>query len=172
MSILKSLMSNNTLYSGTPEQLIQPLNSPGRANCPAWPETESFGILFGMTSSKDPMLDKRAAISAMNKPIRRINPLGMRVVVRIQAEQNVSDGGLYLPEGAKQNTQESLMAEVLEVASALDARTNEETNVSGIPLGATVLIKKSAGVRVPWDDQLRVVETSEVLAIGSEIELT
>lgn len=96
----------------------------------------------------------------------------MRVLVRIQPEHNVSEGGLYLPEGAKQNTQESLVAEVLEVASATDHRTDEETNVSGIPMGSTVLIKKTAGVRVAWDDYLRIVETSEVLAIVSQFEIT
>jgi hypothetical protein len=68
--------------------------------------------------------------------------------------------------------QESIVAKVIEVASALDSDTAEETNVSGIPLGATVLIPKSAGVRVPWDDDLQIVETPEVLALVDEIQLT
>ena len=107
-----------------------------------------------------------------SKPIRRVSPLGMRVLVRILPDKNLSDGGLYLPEGAKQNTLESIVAEVLEVASAVDRDTKEEANISGIPLGSSVLIKKSAGVKVPWDDNLRIVETSEVLALVHEIELT
>ncbi|MCB0310694.1 MAG: hypothetical protein KDD42_05635 [Bdellovibrionales bacterium] len=105
-------------------------------------------------------------------PVRRVNPLGMRVLVRLQDSRNRSDGGLYLPEGAKESQADSLVAEVVEVASATDLDTQEETNISGIPLGATVLIKKDAGVKVPWDDKLRIVETAEVLATVAEIEIT
>lgn len=105
------------------------------------------------------------------KRIRRLNPLGMRVVVRIVKEANVSDGGLYLPEGARQAMTESILAEVVEVASAVDEDTHEETNVSGIPLGASVLIPKDAGVKVPWDDALRIVETKEILALVDEMNI-
>lgn len=59
------------------------------------------------------------------RSIRSINPLGMRVVVRITIDTNVTEGGLYLPEGAKQNMQESLLCEVVEVASAIDSETEE-----------------------------------------------
>lgn len=110
-------------------------------------------------------------VQAIQPPIRRVNPLGMRVLVRIGDTQDVSDGGLYLPEGARQSMSESLLAEVLEVASAVDLSSSEETNVSGIPLGAKVLIKKNIGVRVPWDDTLRIVDTAEVLAVVTEIEI-
>ncbi|MFO0417199.1 MAG: co-chaperone GroES family protein [Pseudomonadota bacterium] len=80
--------------------------------------------------------------------IRRLHPLGFRVVARVVRESNVTDGGLYLPEGAKENMQESVLAQVIEVASAVDSRTEEETNVSGIPLGSLVLIPKQQGVKV------------------------
>ena len=83
----------------------------------------------------------------------------------------MTDTGLYLPEGAKQTMDDSVLAEVVEVASALDSNTQEETNVSGIPNGALVLISKTAGVRVPWDDDLRLVETRDVLAVVDEISL-
>lgn len=104
--------------------------------------------------------------------MRRVHPLGLRVLVRVKKDTNVSDGGLYLPEGAKEQMQESILAEVIEVASAVDSDSDEETNVSGIPLSATVLILKTAGIKVPWDDELRVVETREVLAIVDEISIT
>ena len=97
--------------------------------------------------------------SSNPKRIRRVNPLGLRVVVRICKESNTTDGGLYLPEGAKEATLDSILAEVIEVASAVDSHTDEETNVSGIPLSAMVLIPKSAGVKVPWDEALRVAST-------------
>lgn len=110
--------------------------------------------------------------SSEARRIRRVHPLGLRVVARIVRDSNVTDGGLYLPEGAKETMQESVIAEVIEVASAVDSRTEEETNVSGIPLGAKVLIPKSVGVKVPWDDDLRIVDTREILAIVDEITLT
>ena len=103
-----------------------------------------------------------------SKTIKKINPLGLRVLVKLQLDENVSEGGLYLPEGAKQALAESTVAHVLEVA-----RTEEEdTNISGIPQGAKVLIKKNAGVKVPWDDTLRIVETIEVLAVINEFQIT
>ena len=95
----------------------------------------------------------------------------MRVVVRVFKDTNISEGGLYLPEGAKLNMAESMLAEVVEVASAHDTHTDEDTNVSGIPMGAKVLILKSAGVKVPWDEELRIVETKEVLAMVEEIAI-
>ena len=60
---------------------------------------------------------------------------------------------------------------MLEVASAIDSDTSEETNVSGIPWGAKVLIPKDAGVKIPWDDTLRIVDSYEVLAIVDEVEV-
>lgn len=95
----------------------------------------------------------------------------MRVLVRLQRDNNVSDGGLYLPEGAKASQSESVLAEVLEVATAGDHGSEDEANISGVPLGATVLIPKDAGTKVPWDDNLRIIETKEVLAIVHEMSI-
>jgi co-chaperonin GroES (HSP10) len=41
--------------------------------------------------------------------------------------------------------------------------------VSGVPHGARVLFAKSAGTKVPWDEDLRILETKEVLATVDEI---
>ncbi len=118
----------------------------------------------------DPLQIRKVAES---RKVRKVAPLGMRVLVRVRKDGNVSEGGLYLPEGAKQNTEESLLAEVIEVASAAgDYDYEDETNISGIPLGAVVLISKHSGVKVPWDDSLRIVETKEVLAIVHEMSLS
>lgn len=97
----------------------------------------------------------------------------MRVLVQIKKGDGKSDGGLYLPDNAKERGEESLLAEVVEVASAVDndAGDLQEVNISGIPLGATVLIGKNAGVKVPWDEFLRVVETKDVLGIVDEMEI-
>ena len=106
------------------------------------------------------------------RTIHSINPLGMRVLVRVSKNHDVTEGGLYLPEGAKDSMAESYLAEVIEVASAIDDETHEEANVSGIPLGAHVLVPKGVGVKVPWDDCLRIVETKDVLAIVEKMSLT
>lgn len=106
------------------------------------------------------------------KNMHQINPLGMRVVIRIPQQENKTDSGLYLPEGAKENMSESLLVDVVEVASAIDRETQEDTNVSGIPLGAKVLIKKNSGVKVPWDDNLRIVDTKEVLATVDVVNIS
>lgn len=104
--------------------------------------------------------------------MKRISPQGMRVVVRIEPDDNRTGSGLYLPEGAKEASSESLLARVIEVASAIDDQSHQETNISGIPMDALVLIPAKAGVRVPWDDQLRIVETKDVLAVVHEISIT
>ena len=118
----------------------------------------------------------KSVISLGYKPeirtIRKISPLGMRVLVRIRRDGNQTDAGLYLPEGAKESMQESLLGEVIEVASAHDEDSSEEANISGVPLGALVLIPKRVGVRVPWDEDLRIVETKEILAVVNEITLS
>ncbi|MCB0322494.1 MAG: co-chaperone GroES [Bdellovibrionales bacterium] len=111
-------------------------------------------------------------VPARKSVIRRIDPLGMRVVVKIRRDTNRTETGLYLPEGAKQSKQESLVGEVLEVASARDMDTDEEANISGIPNGSLVLIPADAGVRVPWDEDLRIVDTKEVLALVTEVSLS
>ena len=96
----------------------------------------------------------------------------MRVLVSLCNEQDMTDGGLYLPEGSKQNMNESVLAVVVEVASAHDTDTDEEANISGVPLGATVLISKDAGVRVPWDDKLRIVNTKDILGVVDEVSVS
>lgn len=83
----------------------------------------------------------------------------------------MTEGGLYLPETAKKQMSESLLAEVLEVASAHDSETDEETNISGIPMGALVLIGKNVGTAIPWDQALRIVDTKDILGIVDEVEV-
>ena len=46
---------------------------------------------------------------------------------------------------------------------------DSEVNVAGVPHGAKVLFQKNAGVKVPWDEGLRLLETKEVLATVDEI---
>ena len=66
--------------------------------------------------TKDATADNRAgpadtsfdfSYHSEKRQIRRLHPLGLRVVVRSQRDANVTDSGLYLPEGAKEAMQES-----------------------------------------------------------------
>jgi co-chaperonin GroES (HSP10) len=107
----------------------------------------------------------------MSRRIRHIMPLGPRVLVRVLHEEDVADSGLYLPQGAKERTQESLYGEVVEVARAAptDPKEGFGANVAGVPHGARVLFAKHAGIRVPWNDDLRILDTKEVLATVQEV---
>ncbi len=106
------------------------------------------------------------------KTVHSINPLGMRVLVKILDHQDKSRGGLYIPDNAKENLSESVIAQVVAVAMANEEDDEEPTNISGIPQDALVLIEKAIGIKVPWDDRLRIIETADVLAIIESSNLT
>ncbi len=103
--------------------------------------------------------------------VRHIKPLGPRVLVRIIKPEDRSGGGLYLPQGVKEEHDEALYGEIVEVARA-EADADEPSlghNVSGVPLGARVLFPKSEGLRVPWDEDLRLLEVKAVYAVVDEV---
>ncbi len=131
---------------------------------------DSADLDLWFSDASDSAIHPRYSVNKGNV-LRTIHPLGFRVLIKLRPDSNMSDGGLYLPEGAKSNQQESILGEVVEVASAMDDDSDEETNISGIPLNALVLIPKKAGITVPWDDTLRVVDVKEVLAIVSEADV-
>ncbi|TNF32258.1 MAG: co-chaperone GroES [Deltaproteobacteria bacterium] len=102
--------------------------------------------------------------------IRHIQPLGLRVLVRVAPDDQRTSGGLYLPQGVAQQHEDALYGEVIEVARAHG--TDDETlgeNVSGVPAGAMVLFPKDAGHRVPWDHDLRLIETKSILATVEDV---
>ena len=108
----------------------------------------------------------------MNRIARHIMPLGPRVLVKVMPEDDRAESGLYLPQGANEKTQEALYGEVVEVARAEPTDPKQEgfgVNVAGVPHGAKVLFAKNAGVKVPWDEDLRLLDTKEVLATVDEI---
>ena len=80
--------------------------------------------------------------------VRYIKPLGPRVLVRMLKLEERSAAGLYLPEGVKEEHDDALYGEVVEVARA-DTSTDGPSlgeNVSGVPLGAFVLFPKKEGL--------------------------
>ncbi len=103
---------------------------------------------------------------------RHIKPLGMRVLVRIIKQDDRSGGGLYLPQGVKEEHDDALYGEVVEVARAEPGEDEHSLgqNVSGVPLGARILFPKSEGLRVPWDEDLRLLEVKAVCALVEEVE--
>ena len=99
---------------------------------------------------------------------RLILPLGMRVLVEVLKDDDRSDGGLYLPQGAKEAKQEALYGKVIEVARDKPTTTEKAENVSGVPHGSRVLFKKECGIRVPWAENLRLLDVKDILATVEE----
>jgi co-chaperonin GroES (HSP10) len=110
-----------------------------------------------------------ADVERPRKHHRLILPLGMRVLVRVTNDEDRTDAGLYLPAGAKEAQHDATFGEVIEVARDRPTSDDVAENVSGVPHGAKVLFKKEAGVRVPWDDKLRILDVKDVLATVEEL---
>lgn len=96
-------------------------------------------------------------------------PLGMRVLVSVIKDEERTDAGLYLPEGAKEAQDEALYGQVIEVARDKPSTDDLGENVSGVPLGSNVLFRKEAGVRVPWNERLRILDVKDILATIEEL---
>jgi co-chaperonin GroES (HSP10) len=100
---------------------------------------------------------------------RLILPLGLRVLVQVVKIEERTDAGLYLPAGAKEAQDEALYGKVIEVARDRPNTDNVSENVSGVPHNAFVLFRKEAGVRVPWDERLRLIDVKDILATVEEV---
>jgi len=94
----------------------------------------------------------------------------MRVLVQLIRDEDRTETGLYLPAGAKEAQDEALYGKVIEVARDRPTTDSVTENVSGVPHGAHVLFRKDAGVRVPWDDRLRVIDVKDILATVEEVD--
>lgn len=101
---------------------------------------------------------------------RHVKPLGPRVLVRLEAGDDRSSGGLFLPPGSKEAVAQAAYGTVIEVARAEDEDEGLGRNVSGIPEGVRVLFPKGDGLPVPWDDALRIVEVKDIVAVVEEID--
>ncbi|HEY4059246.1 MAG TPA: co-chaperone GroES family protein [Kofleriaceae bacterium] len=104
-----------------------------------------------------------------DKPHRLILPLGLRVLVHVLKIEERTDAGLFLPVGAKEAHDDALYGKVIEVARDRPTTDEATENVSGVPHGAHVLFRKEAGVRVPWDDRLRLIDVKDILATVEEV---
>jgi len=93
-----------------------------------------------------------------------ITPLGTRVLVkRIELEEQKSDGGIFIPDSAKEKPQE---AEVV----ALGNGKNDEGEIIefSVKVGDKVLISKYGGTEVKvGGDECVLVNESDILGILS-----
>ncbi|MEM9283436.1 MAG: co-chaperone GroES [Verrucomicrobiota bacterium] len=93
-----------------------------------------------------------------------ITPLGTRVLVkRIEPEEQKSEGGIFLPDTAKEKPQE---AEVL----ALGNGKNDDGEIVefSVSVGDSVLISKYGGTEVKINgDECVIVNESDILGIMS-----
>ncbi len=123
--------------------------------------------------TEDLLVAKRPPLAPPDRISRHVMPLGPRVLVRVIRSTDRTAGGLYLPPGAKDAVAQAAYGEVVEVARATAEAPDDGfgTNVSGVPEGAKVLFSKDKGLPVPWDDDLRILDVKDVVAVVEEIEL-
>ena len=92
----------------------------------------------------------------------KITPLGTRVLVkRIEEEEQKSEGGIFLPDSAKEKPQE---AEIL----ALGNGKNDDGEIVefSVKVGDKVLISKYGGTEVKIDgDECLILNESDILGI-------
>ncbi len=92
------------------------------------------------------------------------------MLVQVITIEERTDAGLFLPAGAKEAHDDALYGKVVEVARDRPTTDDVSENVSGVPHGAHVLFRKEAGVRVPWDDRLRLIDVKDILATVEEVD--
>lgn len=90
----------------------------------------------------------------------KMKPLGDRVLVKRIEHESKTPGGLYIPDAAKEKSQEGIV-----IAVGPGRVTSEGKTVPmGVVVGARVLFGKYAGTEVKDGDHLLVRE-DEILAI-------
>jgi chaperonin GroES len=92
----------------------------------------------------------------------KLKPLGDRLVVKPLEEEEVTPGGIVLPETAKEKPQKG---EVLAVGPG--ARDDDGNRVAmDVSVGDTVLYAKYGGTEIKMDsDKLLILRESDILAL-------
>ena len=129
-----------------------------------------------MVNEKKLVLDEDESLSKLEveKPVsRHVMPLGPRVLVRVIKSKDRTSTGLFLPPGSKDEIASAAYGKVVEVARAQAEEVDDGfgKNVSGVPEGSNILFSKDRGLPVPWDEELRILNTKDVVAVVEEIDL-
>ena len=85
----------------------------------------------------------------------QIQPLGSRVLVRIEPEESVTKSGLFVPDTAKEKPQRGVVAAI-----------GDDRDVIKVEVGNRVLFPKYTGaeIRIDGDDFL-IIESTDLLAV-------
>jgi chaperonin GroES len=85
----------------------------------------------------------------------QIQPLGSRVLVRIEPEETVTKSGLFVPDTAKEKPQRGVVAAI-----------GDDRDVIKVEVGDRVLFPKYTGaeIRIEGDDYL-IIESTDLLAV-------
>ena len=85
----------------------------------------------------------------------QIQPLGSRVLVRIEPEETVTKSGLFVPDTAKEKPQRGVVAAI-----------GDDRDVIKVEVGNRALLPKYTGaeIRIDGDDFL-IIESTDLLAV-------
>jgi chaperonin GroES len=85
----------------------------------------------------------------------QIQPLGSRVLVRIELEETMTKTGLFVPDTAKEKPQRGIVAAI-----------GDDRDLIKVEVGNRVLFPKDPGaeIRIDGDDYL-IIESADLLAI-------
>jgi len=95
------------------------------------------------------------------KALAKLQPLGDRVVIRPTKKEEVSKGGIVLPDTAKEKPQEG------EIVAVGPGKLSEEGNriAMEVKVGDRVIYAKYAGTEIKVDDEeLIIARESDILA--------
>jgi len=97
-----------------------------------------------------------------NVATNKIRPVGDRVVVKPAAKEEVSKGGIIIPDTAKEKPQEGV---VIAVGSG-KLQDNGERSEMELKVGDRILFAKYGGTEFKYEgDDLLVLRESDVLAV-------
>ena len=93
----------------------------------------------------------------------KITPLGRRVLVKRVSSEEKTEGGIFLPDTAKEKPQE---AEVLALGVGKDDEGKDVAELFTVKVGNKVLISKYGGTEVKVDgEDLLIINETDVLGI-------
>jgi chaperonin GroES len=108
---------------------------------------------------------KSKTSSKGDETVAKISPVGDRVVVKPSAKEEMSKGGIIIPDTAKEKPQEGTVIAV-GAGKLLD---NGERAAMELKVGDKVLFAKYGGTEFKYDgEDLLVLRESDVLAVLSE----